>query len=145
MFKVNKRNTRKRCESSSGVFIVIFEHISQCSSVFTVNFEQVNACWAISIYRRALILFKFNKRNTRKRFESRSGVFIVITEHISHCSSIFIFNFEQVNAGWAISIYRRPLILLFRSALQKDIHKVFRKNSCVWIYIINHFMRLYLF
>ena len=61
MFKVNNRNTRKRCEicskltiktperrhhwHRSGVFIVNFEHISHCSSVSIVNFEQANADW----------------------------------------------------------------------------------------------------
>ena len=59
MFKVNNRNTRKRCEicskltintskwrhwRRSGVFIVNFEHISHCSSASVVNFEHVIAC-----------------------------------------------------------------------------------------------------
>ena len=56
MFKVNKRNTRTRCEtclkftikSHSGVFTVNFEHISfTLCSVSIVNFEQVNADWVV--------------------------------------------------------------------------------------------------
>ena len=58
MFKVNKRNTRTRCETCSkltiktleghhwrrsGVFIVNFEHISHRFRVSNVNFEHVNA------------------------------------------------------------------------------------------------------
>ena len=54
LFKVNKRNTRKRCEicskltiktperRRSGVFIVKFEHISHLFLVTIVEFEQVN-------------------------------------------------------------------------------------------------------
>ena len=57
MVKVNKRNTRKKCETSSkltikilqqrqscrsGVFIVNFEHISHISSFSIGKFEQVN-------------------------------------------------------------------------------------------------------
>ena len=61
MFKVQNKNTRKRCEiwshltiktperrqwCRSGVFIVNFEHISHLvSCVSTVNFEQANAGW----------------------------------------------------------------------------------------------------
>ena len=61
MFKVNKRNTRTRCEicskltintperpqwCPSGVFIVNFEHISHRFRVSSnVNFEHVNAGW----------------------------------------------------------------------------------------------------
>ena len=34
----------------------------------------------------------------------RSGVFIVNVEHIyTPCSSVSIVNFEQVNAGWAVT------------------------------------------
>ena len=61
LFKVNNRNTRKRCEMCSklpiktpgrrqwhrsGVSIVNFEHISHLfSSVSIVDFEQVNVSW----------------------------------------------------------------------------------------------------
>ena len=61
LFKVNKRNTRKRCEMcpkltiktservhwhSSDVFFVNFEsYLTYFSSVFIVDFEQVNASW----------------------------------------------------------------------------------------------------
>ena len=60
MFKVNNRNTRKRCElcskltvktperrhwRHSGVFIVNLEHFRPCSSVSIVNIEQVNTGW----------------------------------------------------------------------------------------------------
>ena len=46
MFKVNNRNTRRRCKicskfSRSGAFIINFKHFSH--NIFTVNFEQVNA------------------------------------------------------------------------------------------------------
>ena len=62
MFKVNKRNTRTRCEicskltikipeqrqcRGSGIFIVNFEHISHLVSI--VNFEQVNAGWVRAV------------------------------------------------------------------------------------------------
>ena len=49
LFKVNNRNTRKKCEICSklpiktpGVFIVNFEHISHFCLVSFVDFEQVN-------------------------------------------------------------------------------------------------------
>ena len=47
MFKVNKRNTRTRCEICSKVIIKTPERRQwrQCSSVSIVNFEQVNAGW----------------------------------------------------------------------------------------------------
>ena len=55
MFKVNNKNTRKRCEiyskltiktrGRSGVFIDNFEHISHLSSVSVVDLEQVNVSW----------------------------------------------------------------------------------------------------
>ena len=46
MFKVNNRNTRRRCKicskfSRSGAFIINFKHFSH--NIFIVNFEQVNA------------------------------------------------------------------------------------------------------
>ena len=52
LFKVNGRNTRKRCEicskltiktveRCSGVFIVDFENIA------IVNYKQISVCWAI--------------------------------------------------------------------------------------------------
>ena len=45
MFKVNNKDTKTTPEwRRSGVFIVIFEHISDLS-VSTVNFKQVNAGW----------------------------------------------------------------------------------------------------
>ena len=64
MVKVNKRNTRKKCETSSkltikilqqrqscrsGVFIVNFEHISHISSFSIGKFEQVNVSCGESI------------------------------------------------------------------------------------------------
>ena len=39
MFKVNNRNTRRRCETT---------YLTICFSVSIVNFEQVNAGWARS-------------------------------------------------------------------------------------------------
>ena len=62
LLKVNKRNTRTRCElcskltikipercqwPGSGIFIVNFEHISHLADVSFVNFEQVNAGWSV--------------------------------------------------------------------------------------------------
>ena len=42
-FKVNKRNSRKRCEICSGGFIFKFKCIS---NVFAIaDLEQVNICW----------------------------------------------------------------------------------------------------
>ena len=62
-------------------------------------------------------MFKVNSRNTRTRCETfskltikapegrlwrRSGVFIVNFEtYFTHCSSVYIVNFEHVVAGWA--------------------------------------------
>ena len=61
-----------------------------------------------------IYLFKVNNRNSRKRYEiyskltiktterrywRRSGVLINF-EHISHVSSVFIVDFEQVNVSW---------------------------------------------
>ena len=67
LFKVNNRNTGKRCEICSKltiktperrhwrrscVFIVNFEHIfTPFSSVFIADFEQVNVDWSICIVR----------------------------------------------------------------------------------------------
>ena len=47
LFRVNKRNNRKRREIlrsnlTSGVFTINFEHITRVS---IVDFEQVNVCW----------------------------------------------------------------------------------------------------
>ena len=42
LFKVN-RNTRKKCEICSSVFIVNFKHFTPCVSI--VNFDKVNAGW----------------------------------------------------------------------------------------------------
>ena len=39
MLKVNNKDT------SSGVFIINFEHFTPCSSVSIVNFKQLNAGW----------------------------------------------------------------------------------------------------
>ena len=44
MFKVNKKDTRKRWRRSN-VFLVNFKHISHLAPVSTANFEQVNAGW----------------------------------------------------------------------------------------------------
>ena len=45
---------------------------------------------------------------TKRRHRSFGG-FIVDFEHISHlCSSIFIVNFEQVNADWVSSEQNDP-------------------------------------
>ena len=46
LFKVNNRNTRKKSEICSGVFIVNFEtYLTSFSSVSIVEFEQVNVSW----------------------------------------------------------------------------------------------------
>ena len=73
MFKVNNRNTRRRCEICS----------------------------------------KFTIKTPEWRYWRRFGFFTVNFEHISHlvlvflfftpCSSVSIFNFEQVIAGWVRS------------------------------------------
>ena len=64
LFKVNNRNTRKRCKirskltiktpehrlwRCSGVFIVSFEHISHLFLVFLLLIEQVNVRWVYSL------------------------------------------------------------------------------------------------
>ena len=47
-------------------------------------------------------MFKVNNKDTRmtlpERRQRRSGIFIVT--YFTHCSSLSIVNFEQVNAGW---------------------------------------------
>ena len=49
MFKVNNKDTKTTPMTSSGVFIINFEHISQlCPSVSIVNFEHVIAGWVVS-------------------------------------------------------------------------------------------------
>ena len=49
-------------------------------------------------------MFKINNKTPKRRHWRRFGVFFVNFEHISHlCSSVFIVNFEQVNAGWVTS------------------------------------------
>ena len=66
-------------------------------------------------------MFKVNNRNTRARCEicseltiktlercqwGCSDVFIVNSEHVlTPCSSVTIFKFEQVNAGWGMLIF----------------------------------------
>ena len=46
MFKVNNRNSRKRCEICSNLTTKIPERrLTPCSSVFIVNLEQVIAGW----------------------------------------------------------------------------------------------------
>ena len=46
MFKVNKRNTRTRCEICSKVTIKTPERRQwRCSGTFIVNFEKVNTDW----------------------------------------------------------------------------------------------------
>ena len=64
MFKVNKRNTRKRCEicskltiktqeqrqwRRSRIFIANFEHILHILYVSIVDFEQANVSWEIKL------------------------------------------------------------------------------------------------
>ena len=49
-------------------------------------------------------MFKVNNKDTKTTPWRRFGVFIVNFEHISHlCSNVSIVNFEQVNAGWALT------------------------------------------
>ena len=90
MFKVNNRNTKKRCEicsklpikaserrqwRRSGVFIVNFKLISHLfSSVSIVNLEQVYTGWNPIV-------------NCQWR---HSGVFIVNFEHISNLVLVFL-------------------------------------------------------
>ena len=69
-----------------------------------------------------IYIFKVNNRNTRTRCQicskltiktperRRFGVFIVDFEHLTPCSSVYIVNFEKVNAGWGIS-YLGPKII----------------------------------
>ena len=47
-------------------------------------------------------MFKVNNRNTRTRCEIWSKLTIKTPErrYFTPCSSVFIVNFEQVNAGW---------------------------------------------
>ena len=57
LFKVNNKNTRKRCEICSGsrikccsdIFIILEHKITPLSSVSIADFEQVNATWIVLI------------------------------------------------------------------------------------------------
>ena len=51
-------------------------------------------------------MFKVNNKYTR----TTPIVFIVYFEHISHLVLVFsIVNFEQVNAGWAVTLHQQDL------------------------------------
>ena len=53
-------------------------------------------------------MFKVNNRNTCKRCKICSKLTIKTTERrqlLTHCSSVSLVNFEQVNAGWVLSLF----------------------------------------
>ena len=95
-------------------------------------------------------MFEVNNRNTRARCEVYliltiktperrhwrvSGVFIVKFEYIfSPSSSVYNVNFEQVNAGWAVSyfkfgmfIWRKTKVRIHAELLQKPVLNYFAK------------------
>ena len=43
---------------------------------------------------------KLTIKTPEERHGRLSGVIVISFEHISLCSTVFIVNFEQVNAGW---------------------------------------------
>ena len=64
-----------------------------------------------------------------KRRHRRFGGFIVNFEHISHfCSSIFIVNFEQVNADWVSSEQNDPLQILSNTGFVR----LFQTYICIF-------------
>ena len=45
LFRVNYRNSKKRCEICLKLTIKTLKRLWRCSVVFIVNSEQVNVCW----------------------------------------------------------------------------------------------------
>ena len=45
LFRVNYRNSKKRCEICLKLTIKTLKRLRHCSVVFIVNFEQVSVCW----------------------------------------------------------------------------------------------------
>ena len=107
LFKVNNRNTRKRCEVCPkltiktpewrhwhrfDVFIVNFEHISHLFVVlYIVNFKQVNVSWVY--YLSCLLIYYYNAifHKNKKRLET-------LIEHPCYqriIATIFIFKLYQ--------------------------------------------------
>ena len=73
------------------------------------------SCKKMALTQLAITSFKLNNKTARTRCEicskltiktpeerhgRLSGVIVISFEHISLCSTVFIVNFEQVNAGW---------------------------------------------
>ena len=96
LFKVNNRNTRKRCKicvkltikppeqrhwRPSGVFIVKFEHISDLFLVF-LSLLWINFCWKIALYYNMRSLFQ-QQQNQHKKPEKDFYLFYGI--NISFC------------------------------------------------------------
>ena len=100
LFKVNDRNTIRRCEicskltikildwhqwHRSGVFIVDFEHISHVFHFFIVsivNFKQVNVSWESR--EESLAIFRTNNSNNLASFLSFFSPDIVSIVHITN-------------------------------------------------------------
>ena len=78
LLKVNNRNTRTRCEICSKLTIKTPERRFQCSLLIPLKTSE---------NQRFSDIFRGIKREHWKR---RSGVFIVIFEHISHLVLVFL-------------------------------------------------------
>ena len=87
LFKVNTRNTRKRCEIYSELTIKNDQLTINTRTTSSIPPENASGnLWFSDVFRRY-----------RRRC---SDVFIVNFEHISHHSSVSIVDFEQVNVSW---------------------------------------------
>ena len=60
---------------------------------------------------------KLTIKTTERCHWRRSVVFIANFEQVSHCSSVSIVDFEQVNTGWAANIF-------FRNSAKEALEKV---------------------
>ena len=66
MFKVNNRNTRRRCE----IYSKLTTRIRSCSIIFIVDFELVNSSWVISLLDESSKILRI--RELQSSFLSRS-------------------------------------------------------------------------
>ena len=120
--KLTKKTAERLHRCGSNVFNVNFGLILRITLVS--HLLNLNALLPSSSTQRhptsRRYLFKVNNRNTRTMREigskltiktterchwRRSVVFIANFEQVSHCSSVSIVDFEQVNTGWAANIF----------------------------------------
>ena len=87
MFKVNNRNTRKRCQICSklkvqSVLLLTLNIFTSCFSAFIVNFEQVIAGWVATFQKKLTCGFaspKYNNQLYHNQYQ------IVSNFTTSHC------------------------------------------------------------